>query len=180
MQEALLAKRCLFQFADTVYATSPLKTIYSWRTIPLSGALVEHARDATIFALQGYSRAVLVSTGVLHRSQLMTRVVELESELAKALKIQLLDRFFGVIQTRHQMHYRLASTWTALCGRSTTQADDIFVILANLLALDHRPLLSLPPEKRLPAIILSLEKIPLSIFSNPGARLNTNHQHNNK
>ncbi|QDS76391.1 hypothetical protein FKW77_003740 [Venturia effusa] len=80
------------------------------------------------------------------------------------------------------LHERLRSTffseadgilpvWNELSGRSTTQAEDVPVILTNMLNLDNGGLLTLrTTRERFQVILLSLEKIPLSLFFNEALR----------
>ncbi|PPJ59700.1 hypothetical protein CBER1_10541 [Cercospora berteroae] len=64
-----------------------------------------------------------------------------------------------------------AEIWNELAGRTTSQPGDVPLIIANLLNLDVDDLLSCSlPEERFQAILLSLDTLPLSLFSNTGPR----------
>ena len=76
--------------------------------------------------------------------------------------------------TEAYAHKPIREAWNALSGRSTTKQEDLHYILANMLSLDCDPLMHLKaPEERLQSILFSLEQIPLSLFFNPGRRLNS-------
>ncbi|KAH7065856.1 hypothetical protein BKA63DRAFT_166234 [Paraphoma chrysanthemicola] len=77
-----------------------------------------------------------------------------------------LKDFFGLRLSYLPQSSRFTHVWNALAGRSTSKSEDLLLILANLLGLSTQKFQSLAPEKRLPAIIFSLEAIPFSLLFN--------------
>lgn len=65
-----------------------------------------------------------------------------------------------------------ASVWNALAGRSTTKAEDVPLIIANILHMNSGQLLKYRrPEQMYQAILLNRNgRVPLSLFSNTGPR----------
>ena len=71
--------------------------------------------------------------------------------------------------------------WNELAGRSTSKFDDIVFIMANILDLDTRGLLQYSRvEDMLQAIILSLRRVPLSLFFNHGPKQDPDGNHQNR
>ena len=63
------------------------------------------------------------------------------------------------------------SVWNELTGRSTTMAEDLPLIITNILNLDNRRLLGLHDSGEMfETIILSLKRTPLSLLFNTGLR----------
>jgi hypothetical protein len=82
----------------------------------------------------------------------------------------------GLIEADQQI-LRFVSIWNALTARSTTKADDIYAILANLLDYNANQIMALPADERIKAILWSLEGLPFSILYNTGARLRSSEHH---
>ncbi|KAH7345822.1 hypothetical protein BKA66DRAFT_554927 [Pyrenochaeta sp. MPI-SDFR-AT-0127] len=66
-----------------------------------------------------------------------------------------------------------ALIWNALTGRSTTMANDLIFILANLLDMQCGPLMKLSLEDRIQAIIFSSPSVPLSLLWWQGPKQNS-------
>jgi hypothetical protein len=65
--------------------------------------------------------------------------------------------------------------WNSLAGRSTTMAEDQYIILANILDIPLLPLIKLKtPSERMQRIVLSLDRVPFSIFCNVPADQSNN------
>lgn len=76
---------------------------------------------------------------------------------------------------------KFVSLWNELAGRSTTKPNDVFLIIANILDFDTRGLHQYEgAEDMFQSIILSLGRIPLSLFFNTGPRQNRDGSHQNR
>ncbi|KAH7317158.1 hypothetical protein B0I35DRAFT_434660 [Stachybotrys elegans] len=74
-----------------------------------------------------------------------------------------------------------ARAWNELAGRSTTMASDVPLILTNVLDLENHNLLQYcDTHEMFLAIILSLERPPLSLFFNTGLRYDETGNHHNR
>ena len=139
LQEGALADICAFQFADRVYS------IYRhpdsvWGS---QGIKATHT-GFDIYSYEGpYAK-------VLH-DVFLSRHTSIKDESS------LSDRFVSEDQ-------RFLTVWNALAARSTSKADDEYLILANMLDLDCQSLYSMSANKRIPSMILGLKKIPLSLL----------------
>ncbi|KAF2475458.1 uncharacterized protein BDR25DRAFT_340204 [Lindgomyces ingoldianus] len=71
----------------------------------------------------------------------------------------------------------LVSVWNALSIRTTTMAEDLPAIFANLLGLNAYHVLGLPPQERLRAIIEAGDALPVSFLYNCGPRVRPNENH---
>ena len=67
-------------------------------------------------------------------------------------------------QSTDVLNRAFLSTWNALAGRSTTKSEDIYLILANIMDIDHESLRDRLPEERMQRILLSLGELPFSLF----------------
>jgi hypothetical protein len=72
---------------------------------------------------------------------------------------------------------RLVDVWNCLVIRTTTMAEDLPAILANLLEVNTYEVLSLPSEKRLSAILGTGSLLPLPLLWNRGPRLHPDGDH---
>ena len=76
---------------------------------------------------------------------------------------------------------KFVSVWNELVGRSTTKPNDLFLIIANILDFDTRGLQQYEgAEEMFQAIILSLGRVPLSLFFNTGPRQDKDGSHQNR
>jgi len=72
------------------------------------------------------------------------------------------------------------STWNALTGRSTTKADDLYVVLASCLDFKLRQLRNFDTvEEKMQRIIFSFSELPFSLFFNVGEGLKSDQHHYN-
>ncbi|KAH8646150.1 hypothetical protein BX600DRAFT_519001 [Xylariales sp. PMI_506] len=63
--------------------------------------------------------------------------------------------------------------WNNLAQRSTTMAEDILVIMANVMDYSAYDILKLPAEQRVKALLCNMEVLPVSLLFNDGTRLRT-------
>ena len=76
---------------------------------------------------------------------------------------------------------KFVSLWNELAGRSTTKPNDLFLIIANILDFDTRGLHQYEgAEAMFQTIILSLDRVPLSLFFNTGPRQDKDGSHQNR
>ena len=188
LSEGILAKNCAFQFDDTIYLASPYhETFYTWSSnneIPREWLIdvlqerIDLARDPGAGGIP--PAAGSVNWEAVTKLEAQMRELTAMSDIQSALEKQLLLDFFGGQRFRDEAHHRFVYTWNALIGRSTTQPKDLYLILANLLAIRCDPLLSLNAEERLPAVILSLKKIPLSMFFSTCKKISSSYHNDNR
>ncbi|KAH8779864.1 hypothetical protein F5883DRAFT_689597 [Diaporthe sp. PMI_573] len=77
--------------------------------------------------------------------------------------------------------HSFTSIWNNLAGRSTTQPEDLHIVLASCLGFKLRQFQAIPNlEGKVKRIIFSYPKLPLSLFFNPGPRLRPTSNHNNR
>lgn len=155
LQEAALSRRCFFQFADAT--VSPYQT-----------------------PGENSSETLNIVSESWQTQQPATNTFDFDRNLWSALRLLLQQQLLLERNLDFTLHMRFITAWDALIHRSTSQPNDIYVILANLSNIDYRPLLKMPQEKRLPAMLLAFKKIPLSLFFNTGARLGAGRHHNNR
>jgi hypothetical protein len=72
---------------------------------------------------------------------------------------------------------RVVTVWNSLAGRTTTMAEDLPAIFANLLDLDTAAILALPIDQRLGEILYTKHVLPLSILYNRGPKLKAGEVH---
>ncbi|KAF2145871.1 uncharacterized protein K452DRAFT_304894 [Aplosporella prunicola CBS 121167] len=76
---------------------------------------------------------------------------------------------------------QFAYSWNELAGRSTTMADDIHVIIANLLDFHADTVMSYHDRQhRMEAMVLSFQLLPFSLFYNTGPKYDQHRQHRNR
>ena len=188
LQEGTLADNCAFQFADKLYVAKPNdhQNQFTWSVLgeatrhEVIASKREEIRILEAPPAEAGSRSIV---DVERCDSLLREIRQLEdiSQIQRALERQLFCTFYFVQRSRDQMHVRFVYAWNALAGRSTTQANDLYFILANLLGISCQSLLAVKiPEERLPTIVFSLKKIPFSIFFNIGRRLNPDRHHFNR
>lgn len=77
--------------------------------------------------------------------------------------------------------HSFTSIWNNLVGRSTTQREDLYIVLASCLGFKLRQFRDIPTlEEKIKHIIFSYSELPLSLFFNKGPRLRSASQHNNR
>ncbi|KAF2011119.1 hypothetical protein BU24DRAFT_472277 [Aaosphaeria arxii CBS 175.79] len=82
-----------------------------------------------------------------------------------------------LFETFFREYSELATVWNELSGRSTTMSNDLPIIITNILDLDNRNLLTYHDTADMfQAILLSLKRLPMSLFFNTGPRKSGNHQ----
>lgn len=70
--------------------------------------------------------------------------------------------------------------WNELIRRTTTKAEDMFAIFANLLDLNAGQIIKLPPDERMKVILWSSSAIPLSLLFNTGPRYKNSQSHRDR
>jgi hypothetical protein len=97
-----------------------------------------------------------------------------------ALQKDIYDTFFAD-SGEVQLMSRFASVWDDLAGRSTTKAENVPLIMTNMLNLGNRGLLDFDNASQMfQTILLSLNAIPVSIFFNTGPRHDQEGHHQNR
>ncbi|KAF2175119.1 hypothetical protein K469DRAFT_756403 [Zopfia rhizophila CBS 207.26] len=82
--------------------------------------------------------------------------------------------FCGSLQLRKdssQWVQHLVAVWNALSSRSTTKAEDIPAIFANLLGFHSYQVMKYPPDERFKSMLWSTGVLPMSLLYNTGPRL---------
>jgi hypothetical protein len=102
-----------------------------------------------------------------------------------ALQRTLYDTFFDEPDWRLKeataLVRKFASCWDELAGRSTTMANDVPLIMTNMLNLSNRGLLDLDEAGHMcQTILLSLDRVPISNFFNTGPRQGQDDHHLNR
>ena len=72
------------------------------------------------------------------------------------------------------------SVWNELIRRTTTKAEDMFAIFANLLDFNAGQIIKLPPDERMKVILWSSSVIPLSLLFNTGPRYKDSQSHRDR
>jgi hypothetical protein len=76
---------------------------------------------------------------------------------------------------------KFASCWHELAGRSTTTANDVPLIMTNMLNFSNRGLLDLDDAGHMfQTVLLSLDRVPISVFFNTGPRQGQDDPHLNR
>ena len=173
LQEAILPRHCLFQFSNGIY--NPLQDYrfgsrYQYR----SPEPENHDASSDTFG-------VTPSDAFNARCAIETTVIDNFLQMRKQIRsvVELLEN-----QTFSKNSERLEafiSTWNALAGRSTTKADDLYVVLGSCLNFKLRQFRKFnTPEETMQRIIFSFSELPFSLFFNYGERLNSDGHHFNR
>jgi hypothetical protein len=95
------------------------------------------------------------------------------------LKTEFIRTFFA--KNERTLAEDFVYTWDELAGRSTTMAEDIPLIMTNMLGVSNHGLVDLDNSGQMfHTILLSLHRIPISILFNTGPRQDANGNHHNR
>jgi hypothetical protein len=170
LQEGILAPKCVFKFADGyVFAT---RNRLEWKPIPKK---LDNPILQVSFQLSTDSNGQ-----VMHREQDHNIKQSVEEKLSLHLvenvfNIRVQPReYFGDLLPGSALAEAFRATWNALAGRSTTKAEDIYIILANILDFHYDSLRTGLPKERIHSIIFSLGRLPFALFFhvNPSDAMN--------
>jgi hypothetical protein len=146
LQEAALARSCIFAFANN----SMLKATPYRKDDFVSWYIIGQDTIPDVDVAESSIRASLEA----HYFRFVTSIVPVTVE------DWMLDT--AVWPTDGQY---LAAVWNALAGRTTSKADDLWAVLANLLRLNTNSLLpSEPSGTKLARVLLTLKMLPVSLF----------------
>ncbi|KAI1324472.1 hypothetical protein F5Y16DRAFT_381046 [Xylariaceae sp. FL0255] len=85
------------------------------------------------------------------------------------------------LSTFFRPYNKFIQMWNVLCSRSTTQHQDVPLIVTNVMGFENRELFKYQESYEMwKAIILSLQSPPMSIFFNTGLRYKPNGNHRNR
>ena len=175
LQEGAIGGSTYFQCADgAITLEHPGSMSYSHResSLSLAGRALREARsilqhrpikidysETAIRPSIGHKRVENVLLGVLLHSLHRGRNFR-NNDDAKGV---------GIISESEQLD-SFVSIWNDLSKRSTTKAEDIFAIFANLLDFNAGQIIKLPQEERVKSILWSSDRIPFSILYNSGPK----------
>lgn len=152
LQEAILPQQCLFQFSDGLFQPNKMKGEYRIWALPNDASLADHAELAEY------------KTGLAIAKTLFDNFLEKRNAV----------RTLGDVDN-------FISTWNGLAGRSTSKAEDLYVVLASCLDFKLRQFRRFKTmEEKVQRIIFSFQELPLSLFFNPGPRLDAVGNHHNR
>jgi hypothetical protein len=191
-QEGAISKECYFQFADGAIqpdGVSDAWSIIGWllttSTSKSSLKLIYRAlREAFQYRGEIYLMCKEIITdlsptyvppqprrtyvGPPIRAQLFQKAI-LKQLRVERRNTKLKDIYR--IETDRSRLEQFVITWNAMAQRSTTQAKDLFIILANLVDLNTGLIMKLPAEERVRAILYNFNTLPLGLLYNSGPRL---------
>lgn len=151
LQEAILPRDCVFKFQDELYQPTEDKDVQE------SGNDLEHY-DIVQNTFDSFLRVREV------------KPIENPGEDAKET-----NRIRA-----YQDLKKLYATWNALAVRNTTEAADLWVILASCLDIKHSALRQLEPDQRMQHILFSLPQLPVSLLFNAGLKIDGTGNHCNR
>ncbi|KPM40562.1 hypothetical protein AK830_g5997 [Neonectria ditissima] len=202
-QEAALAGDCQIQTAEISFdpLRVPLESRLngSYRAMQSKGKrkLVRNVlhvfRTVYLMFKEGAVRDDGKNASPMLQGRLTTRPVTAEEALqvmlARPLKVKLhLDfnmrqkSWFDNKDTDEAVNFDFLRCWNVLGQRTTTMANDIHIIVANILNINAFTILNMDnPQDRMAAILWSLDSIPLAIFfDNTSQRYKPDKFHNNR
>jgi hypothetical protein len=165
LQEGALARVAWFQCVDGL--VNPLTPDYEAKFKGIRGTVDAHIRrrihDACITSLDIVSHGNPAGILDLHEE---TEDIETAEKM--------------VASQKHGQLRQLCAVWNNLAIRSTTKAEDIHAIFANLLEFSSYYIMELPIEDRLRAMLYNLNSLPLSLLFNTGPRLQPHKNHTDR
>ena len=196
LQEGILAKRCYFVFANKIHTAKLQRGSHAifWFTVGYrknkKGSRSAGDAEATVLKQRGiwrrwrqsillraYLRMTMPSDG---RDEISRENLKLSTligtstnvSVQRALSFWFRQDFFRIRMTDCTMCERFVFVWTALQNRTTTQREDLYFIVGNLLGIsDPHSLAAKPRDERIPSIVFSLDMVPLSLFFNVEPRM---------
>lgn len=154
LQEAKLPRACVFKFSDGIYRP--------WSKYRNSNDAITNLIFEDFLEVN-----VKDPTALLDPFDNFCNVLFMEDLGNKSTEDEVLARFL--------------STWNDLAGRSTTQAADLWVVLATCMEFRLRQFRKFPTcEEKMRCIISSFRTLPLSLFFNTGPRLHQSANHLNR
>ncbi|KAF2838380.1 hypothetical protein M501DRAFT_1017392 [Patellaria atrata CBS 101060] len=203
LQEGVLGRECVFQFADA--AVNP---IYCWDVKgPRSGISSavqfpsqDDAEQQRIYAILydflwdelhqewkssleksgpefGIGLPSVVRKNTFFKREKIEKICAMHHTAARPQNA----RHFAHMSDDESRVNQLVAAWNQLAVRSTTMVDDIHIIIANLLNFNAAHILRLgTQEERMKAIIFSSKALPFSLLYNTGARALSSEQKKNR
>jgi hypothetical protein len=158
LQEGVLGRECVYQFANV--AICPLRTRRSSISTPesIEGSWVEESTNDNL------SRTLYTALwGKLHETWKYEKPI---FDWRPHPHLSWPNR-----ASNHSRLEQLVLTWNELANRSTTMAEDIHVIIANLLDFDPATVMKLGTRgERMHTMLCSFKTLPFSLFYNTGPR----------
>ncbi|KAF2028126.1 hypothetical protein EK21DRAFT_114178 [Setomelanomma holmii] len=167
LQEGILARRCAFVFHDDLLVGTPhsdkleleltkqRKREREWWNKSLAAERISSGENPKLDSSNDNPNSIALADVTQHQTS------PGGDGLVKYLKHNLV----GIKSA--PKHLRFTLIWNALAGRSTSQPDDIYLMLANLLDFRAQQILDLPPDKRLNAFLQNLTALPFSLLFHP-------------
>ena len=184
LQEGQLAPTIAIQFQDKSIVLGRISQEngeYQERSLkedihPREGS--REARQHSKVAVQEKESTMLDKRSSACKGKQTGQTLSLECDcVGIALERALYSTFFK----QRNMCAELVSVWNELAGRSTTKSNDVFLIVASILGLELRGLLTYYDAGEVfQTILLSVDGVPLSLFFNTGLRQNQSGNHQNR
>lgn len=116
--------------------------------------------------------------GIFQPSLLIDRDECISSNVIKENTLRILSPD-GDLSPFNECHFW--KIWNSLAGRSTTQAEDLYIVLASCLGFKLRQFQAFSTlEEKIQRIVFSFRDLPLSLFFNTGPRLHSASNHHNR
>jgi hypothetical protein len=164
LQEGILSPNCIVQFADGFMIAN--RDFLPWK--PEYESCRSRNDEAAVTATDDIE---IQNSGVGQESENITEKLRLHlSYKLFRLKVDHWDherRYKWYVKEEYlaiQLVTVFLGVWNSLAGRSTTKAEDIYMILSNVLDYEHESLRTYTPEERIQRIILSLGHLPICLF----------------
>jgi Heterokaryon incompatibility protein (HET) len=142
--EGSLSRSCFFQFADGIFDSKHINDIQ----IPMK-------KPKTLAKCLAYYVELNLSMNLI--SQFNTTKAGRDHDGFLLIHNDL----------ENHVYYTFMHSWNVLGSRSTTQPEDLVVILANLRGINVSRLFDFAPEERLAALIAFQHYVPFSFLSTP-------------
>lgn len=206
LQEGILGRECVYQFADnavdpvhewcaTGYRLEPIpnltfpepssstqQNLYRSFYDSLWNRLHQDWKSSVLkdpWQASGFSVPDVVKDSRWFRSNKHLRKLYLSHKPSRFAGHD--ARHFSKMTSDKWRVEQFVRTWNELAGRSTTMADDIHVIVANLLDFSATAVMGLETrEERMRAMLLSFKMLPFSLFYNAGVRFEQRAWHRNR
>lgn len=170
-QEGKLPDRIAVQFRDAVVLSMKYRSQWNARLLAPPGSPQNPSHTQNLQARCTEATELRTLPVILEESQhSQFSFSSISDELEYSFRTTFMDEVHDFV-----------AVWNELTGRSTTMPKDVPIVISNILELENRNILAYHTSGEMfQAIMLSLKRLPLSIFFNFGPRHEPDGNHQNR